>query len=368
MHEAGGKPSAFKLDKLLVQEKQTQYPWMSEVSKWVRQKALQDVEVAFRHFFRRVKSGQKPYGYPKFKKRGKCRDSFYINANHLRVEGRRIRVPYLGWVRMRQPLRFEGRVLSATFSREADQWFASIQVELDDAWDYPHRCENQAVVGLDFGLRELIVASDGKRVPCPRSFRRLEKKLKKANRRLVRRVKGSHRREKARLQLQKVHQRIRRVRQDVTHKATTDISKRFRFIGIEDLNVKGMARNHHLAKSVADAAMREVRTQLEYKVPLAGGYVAVADRFFPSSKLCHACGEKNLNLGLGERGWTCTGCGTAHDRDTNASKNLEFVALGYRETLNARGEEPSTLDLWVLGQGSSVKREASSLLADSVQV
>jgi putative transposase len=155
---------------------------------------------------------------------------------------------------------------------------------------------------------------------------------------LSRKVKGSQNRAKARISLAKAHRKVTRIRHDAWHHVTSWLVKSFRFIGIEDLNVQGMIRNHSLAKSLSDAAFYEFRRQLEYKSRLAGGHVAVADLFYPSSKLCSCCGYKLESLDLSEREWTCPRCGSVHDRDENASKNLELVALRYRETINACGE------------------------------
>jgi putative transposase len=172
----------------------------------------------------------------------------------------------------------------------------------------------------------------------PKSLKHHERKLKRCQRTLCRRKKGSRNRDKARSRLSRVYQRITWVREAALHKMTSWVVANFRYIGIEDLNVKGMVKNHCLAKSLSDASFGEIRRQLEYKSKLSGGHIALADRFYPSSKKCHVCGHILEELDLSVREWTCPQCGAHHDRDFNASVNLDDVARRDRETINAGGE------------------------------
>jgi len=179
------------------------------------------------------------------------------------------------------------------------------------------------------------ILSTGERIEAPRSLRRYEAKLRRLNKEQSRRTKGGKNRQKTKTKLAKLHERIANIRRDVTHKLTTDLVSRFRVIGIEDLNVKGMARSR-LAKSVMDAAMAEVSRELTYKAPLAGSTVVVADRWFPSSKRCSTCGAVNSDLTLGDRRWTCASCGTGHDRDQNAAENLKQLATAFVVTAHCQ--------------------------------
>ena len=325
-HAAGEKPSWQKLNGELNSAKSVEFPWMAELPWAVTNKALADLGAAFTNFFRRVKLGQKP-GYPRFKLKRRSMPAFAIEGRALAFDGKRIKLPKLGWVRAREALRFPGKVLSARFTKRAGHWHVSIQVDVDESrWSYPHRCENQAAVGVDLGLVDLAVLSTGERVEAPRALRAHEKRLRMLQKRLSRRTQGGKNWHKTKAQIQKLYERITNIRRDVTHKFTASLVRRFRWIGIEDLNVVGMTKNRRLAKSVMDAAMSEVGRQLAYKAVLAGSEVVVADRFYPSSKTCSACGVVYTDLTLGERRWTCDACGTEHDRDQNAAKNLEMLA------------------------------------------
>ena len=331
LYAAGEKPSWRTINTELNACKAEKFPWMLDLPWAIPNKALSDLGGAFQHFFRRVKAKDRKPGHPRFKKKGRCHEGFAIESRALVFAGKTLRIPKIGSVRLREALRFPGKVLSARFTKRAEHWYVSAQVEIDGSWIYPHRCETQAVVGIDLGVRDLAILSTGERIEAPRSLRRYEAKLRRLNKELMRRTKGGKNRQKTKTKLAKLHERIADVRRDVTHKLTTDLVSRFRVIGIEDLNVSGMARSR-LAKSVMDAAMAEVSRELTYKAPLAGSTVVVADRWFPSSKRCSTCGAVNSDLALGDRRWTCASCGTGHDRDQNAAENLRQLAAAHAVT------------------------------------
>ena len=326
-YEAGGKPSWVSLSSELNACKTTEFPWMIKLPWAVPSTALSNLGNAFSNFFRRVKSGQKP-GYPRFKSKKRNKAAFAIEGRALRFDGRRVKIPKLGWVRARQEIRFPGKILSAHFTKHAGHWYVSIQVQVSDSWSYPHRCETQEAVGVDLGLRDLAVLSTGERVEAPRILRAHETRLRRLNKEMSRRVIGGRNWQKTKTKLSRLHERISNIRKDVTHKLTARLVRDFRRIGIEDLNVKGMMANHHLAKSIADAALSEIRRQLMYKAPLAGSEIIVADLWFPSSKLCSDCGTRREGpLPLSIREWVCEACGVVHDRDINAAINLRTAAL-----------------------------------------
>lgn len=355
-HAAGEKPSWQKINGELNSVKSVEFPWMTELPWAITNKALSDLGAAFTNFFHRVKFGQKP-GYPRFKSRKRSTPSFAIEGRALHFDGKKIKIPKLGWVRTREALRFPGKVLSARFTKRAGYWYVSLQVEVDESrWSYPHRCETQAVVGVDLGIVDLAVLSTGERIEAPRALRAHETKLRRLNKELSRRTRGGKNWHKTKAQIQRLHERIANIRRDVTHKLTTSLVKRFRWIGIEDLNVVGMTKNRRLAKSVMDAAMSEVSRQLAYKAPLVGSAVVVADRWYPSSKTCSGCGVVYADLSLGERRWTCDACGAEHDRDKNAAENLRAMAAAQAVTACCHGSAGADLRIDVkppLGQESS---------------
>jgi putative transposase len=335
LHASGEKKlSGFILVKRFNAIKHEQFPWITELSKWVPQKAIQDLGDAFSNFF------QKKSRYPKFKKKGKSKDSFYLGDHAVHVTGKYLKLPKLAQpIKMAQEVRFPGTIKSVTISRDsAGDWYASFLVELSEDYIYPHRCETQAEVGIDVGLKTLVVCSDGTKFENPHSLRSRERKVKRLQCSVSRKQKGSKNRTKARLRLAKAHRKVARIRSNHWHRITSWLVRTFRFIGIETLNVQGMLKNHKLARALSDAAFSEFSRQLDYKSQLAGSTVVRADRFFASSKTCFDCGEKLEALDLSTREWVCPHCGVLHDRDMNAASNLEIVARMYRETQNACGE------------------------------
>lgn len=368
-YKEGGKPSEAALRRQLNAVKREQFPWMLEVTKVAPQQAIKNLGSAFKRFF--VGQGK----YPQFKKKG-IHDSFRADngPGTFELKDRRIKLPVIGWVRLREPLRFAGRPVSATVSRVADRWFVSVQVETEPK-SVP---ENQGkalagtpfplppaqaelarrAVGVDLGVKALATTSDGGVFEGPKALRYYLAKLKRLSRSLSRKVKGSANRRKAKARLARLHARISNIRKDALHKLTTDLARRFQVIGIEDLNVRGMLANEKLARSIADMGFYEFRRQLEYKVKLHGGIVVAAPRFYPSSKTCSACGHVVPTLPLSVREWTCPACGVVHDRDHNAAVNLERLAVS--STVTACGEESSGGWLAPVVKLASVKQESST--------
>jgi putative transposase len=354
-YEAGGKPSEASLRRKLNSMKGSEFPWMLEVTKNAPQQAVKNLGAAFQRFFKG--QGQ----YPKFKKKG-VHDSFRADngtykkqPNAVAVSGKRVKLPVIGWIRMREELRFKGRIMSAVVSRTADRWFVSLAVEVDH--QLPAR-ENQAVGGVDLGIKALATISDGHVFPGPRALATNLVKLKRLSRAQSRKRKGSANRRKAKVKIARLHARIANIRQDALHKLTTDLVQRFTVIGIEDLNVRGMMANGHLARSIADVGMHEFRRQLEYKAAMQGARIVVADRWFPSSKTCSCCGHVVKDLPLSARDWICPACGSLHDRDHNAAKNLKKLAAS--SAVSACGEEGSGHGPTSLVKPASLKQEVSS--------
>ena len=351
------KPSQAALRRQLNALKRERFPWMLEVTKNAPQMAIIQLGEAFKNFW----AGRAKF--PKFRKKG-VDDRFTLTNDQFRVEGPRIRIPNLGWVRMRESLRFTGKILSATISRVADRWFVSITVDTHDGSHLP-KAENQGAVGVDLGVSALATLSTGEPpIPGPKAHKALLDRLRRLSRSLSRKTKGSANRHKAKAKLARLHARIAAIRSDALHKLTTDLTRRFHTIGIEDLNVRGMMANRHLARSIADMGFFEFRRQLEYKAAMRGGVVQVADRFYASSKTCSACGHKLDALPLSVREWTCPACGVIHDRDLNAAINLKNMAVS--STVAACGpamrpamEEGSGLRRKTKTKPASVKQEVS---------
>ena len=351
------KPSQFSLRKQLNAIKREQFPWMLEVTKNAPQMAIIQLGVAFKNFF----AGHAKY--PQFKKKGKSHDSFTLTNDQFSVDTSRIRIPHLGSVRMRETLRFSGKILSATVSRTADQWFASITVDTDSSHVPP--AENQGVVGVDLGVSALATLSTGEVVTGAKPYKALLSRLQRLSRSLSRKVNGSTNRAKAKRKLAKLHARIANIRKNALHQLTTDLTRRFHTLGIEDLNVFGMVKNCHLSRAISDMGFFEFRRQLEYKADRRGGVVVVAGRFFASSKTCSACGEKLEKLPLSVRQWDCPTCGVSHDRDVNAAINLANYAVSY--TVSACGGDGSGLGRKPKAKPAPVKQEFDCKF-DDVQV
>jgi putative transposase len=344
------KPNQMALRRKLNGVKRSEFPWMLEVTKCAPQLAIVQLGVAFKNFFAgRAKN-------PVFRKKG-VHDRFSISNDQFEVEEFRIRIPNLGWVRMRESLRFEGKIMSATVSRVADRWYVSIAVDTLDARPPLPKAENQGAAGVDLGVKALATLSTGEVIPGPKAHTALLQRLRRVSRGLSRKVKGSKNRTKAKRKLARLHARIACIRQDATHQLTTDLTRRFHTLGIEDLNVRGMLRNRHLSRSIADMSFFEFRRQLEYKAEMRGGEVVVADRFFASSKTCSCCGEKRAELPLSVRDWTCPGYGTKHDRDVNAAINLKNYAVS--STVSACGGEGAGLCRKTKTKPAPAKQEAN---------
>ncbi|WP_300049563.1 RNA-guided endonuclease TnpB family protein [Malikia sp.] len=296
-----------------------------------------------------------------------------MSNDQFSLDGSRTRIPNLGWVRMRESLRFAGKILSATVSRVADRWLVSITVDTQDDSHLPQaenepqdenqvkgesrRSQNQGAVGVDLGISALATLSTGEVIPGPKPHKALLGHLQRLSRGLSRKQKGSANRKKAKARLAKLHARITNIRSDALHQLTTDLTRRFHTIGIEDLNVRGMIKNRRLARSVADMGFFEFRRQLTYKSAMRGGQVIVADRWYPSSKTCSGCGHKLDELPLSVRDWTCPACGAVHDRDVNAAINLRNLAVS--STVTACREEGAGLGRKTKAKPASAKQEVS---------
>ena len=336
-YASGEKPSQADLRKRLNALKREYFPWMREVTKNAPQQAIKNLGRAYTNFFedlakyRRGEISWKRVRAPRFKKKGR-HDAFRADngpekrhPHAVTTAGKRVKLPLIGWVAMREEVRFAGRILSVTISRQADHWYASFSIEVEYV---PDVRGDESVVGVDLGVTALATLSDETpKVPAPKPLGRYLRKVRRLSQALTRKRHGSRNRAKAKTKLARMHARIAHIRSDALHKFTTYLT-RYRTIVIEDLNVVGMLANRRLSRTIADVGFFEFRRQLQYKAAMAGSTVTLAARWFPSSKLCSTCGAKNEMLTLSERTWTCPSCGTCHDRDRNAAMNLARYAEG----------------------------------------
>lgn len=319
--------SAFEQHAILVQKKRTDFPWMYEVSKCAPQEALRDLDQAFKKFRRGRKKGTK-IGFPKFKKKGE-HDSFRLYGS-IRVFEKKVQLPRLGRIRVKEAPQIHGRILSATVSRKANRWFVSLNVEQV----IPKSVSNtDRKIGVDLGIRNLATLSDGKVFHNPRALQRKLQKLRRLSRQVSRKQKESRNRQKAILKLARIHWRISNIRKDSLHKLTTFLAKNHSQIVIEDLHVKNLFKNRQLSRAVGDVGFFEFRRQLDYKSKWYGSEVLYAPRFYPSTKMCSSCGQVKDVVSLSEREFVCEACGLQLDRDLNAAKNI--VAAGWAEKQNA---------------------------------
>ncbi|MFD3844097.1 RNA-guided endonuclease InsQ/TnpB family protein [Streptomyces sp. NPDC058642] len=325
-------PTAGHLSKqLITQAKQTaERCWLGEVSSVVLQQSLRDAEAAYRNFFASLKGERKgaKSGAPRFKSRKDSRQSirFTANARWSITSSGKLNLPKIGAVKVKWSRTLPARPSSVTVIKDAaGRYFASFVIDTDLRADAARMPDTDWTVGIDLGLAQFAVLSDGTKIDSPRFLRRAEKKLKKAQRELSRKQKGSTNREKARLKVARAHAQVADVRREFHHQLSTKLIRDNQAIGVEDLAIKGLARTR-LAKSVHDAGWSAFVHMLEYKAARYGRTLVKVGRFEPTSQLCSQCGAKDGPKPLHIRQWTCAACGAVHDRDHNAAKNVKTAA------------------------------------------
>jgi len=303
--------------------KREQWPWLYEVPYTVQESAFANLDTAYQNFFRRVKQSLQEPGYPKFKSRKQGIGSFTLRGS-IHVEQGQIKLPRIGWVKLKEreylPSEQQVKLLSVTISERAGRWYASVQVEEDG----PEPEMGKDTIGVDLGISHLAVCSDGMVFENPKALVNAQRKLTRLQREFSRRSQGGQNWHKTKAKIARCHAKIANVRQHALHQVSHYVTAKAKpeTVVIEDLNVKGMLQNHHLAKAVSDASFGELRRQIEYKAKWYGINVVVAGRFWPSSKTCSRCGCVKDNLTLADRTYTCDDCGLVIDRDLNAALNL----------------------------------------------
>ncbi|MEU4085013.1 RNA-guided endonuclease InsQ/TnpB family protein [Streptomyces aureus] len=337
-------PKTGDLSKLLITDakQRSDRAWLGEVSAVVLQQSLRDLDAAYRNFFDGLKGKRARMGAPRFKSKRDNRQAvrFTANARWSITPSGKLHLPKIGEIKVRWSRSLPSTPTSVTVVKDASgRYFASFVVQTDASEALP---EVMGEVGIDLGLTYFAVLSDGRKISAPKFFRRAEKRLRRAQQNLVRKVKGSSNRRKAVVKVARAHAKVTDARRDFHHKLSTTLIRENQAVHVEDLAVKGLARTR-LAKSVHDAGWSAFVAMLEYKSARYGRVFTQVDRFFPSSQLCSACGLKDGPKPLAVREWTCSGCGTVHDRDVNAARNLRTegskVAAGQAETQNARGAQ-----------------------------
>ena len=320
-------------------------PWWRENSKEAANSGLRWLADGLSNWAKSRKGKRKGHrvGFPKFKSKDRETPRFAYAISGLRtgalIEGdpKALWLPRIGRVHCFENVaaRVDGaKVLSIAISRRAGRWYAALTVERDD--QAVKKIPKGGAVGVDLGIKALATLSDGTVIPNPHTLVTDEQRLKRAQKALSRKAKGSKRRAKARERVARIHNRIANRRSDTLHKLTTMLAQTYSDICIEDLNVAGMVKNHHLAKAVSDASFFELRRMLEYKTAKTGARLHFVDRWYPSSKTCSNCGSVKAKLSLTERVYRCEHCGLTIDRDLNAAINIQ-VAGSAPETVNAHG-------------------------------
>lgn len=308
----------------LLTELKKEKEWLKEVDKFALQNSLKDLNTAYQNFFREHKKGNTNQGFPKFKSKKNnyksYRTNFTNNNIEIDFEKGQIKLPKLKWIKCKTHRKFTGKILSVTISQvPSGKYYVSLNVE----------CEHEELpkannsIGLDLGISDLLITSNGQTFENNKLTYKYEKKLAKLQRQLSKKQKGSKNFNKQRIKIAKLHEKITNIRVDNLHKISSQIVKENQFIFSEDLNIKGMIKNPKLAKSIQDVSWYELIRQLQYKSKWNNRVYHKVDRFYASSQICNNCNyknEKTKNLSI--RKWTCPECGTYHNRDINASINI----------------------------------------------
>ena len=316
----------------------SQYPWLREADSHALTNSIFHMDMAYQNFF---KHGA---GYPKFKSKHNNYQFYQTNFNGYKniypdFSSNRIKLPKLGWIKARLHRTFSGKIKSAVVSRvPSGKYFVSILIEQPDYEPLP---QNDSQLGIDLGIKEFLITSNGETIANPRFLQKSEQRLRKLHKDLSRCKKGSKNREKARIRLAKQYEKITNQRNDFLHKLSHKLINENQVIYMETLKVKDMMKNNKLAKSIADVSWYEFSRQLQYKAEWYGRELIKIDTWFPSSQICSNCGFQDGKKPLSIRQWICPQCGAQHDRDINAAKNILIEGMKTAENAGLAHENLS---------------------------
>lgn len=304
-------------------KKLDEYSWLKEVNSQSLQTSLRNLELAYQSFFKKKSK------FPRFKRK-------FDTNTFICPQDNKIKNNYIFISKFREGIKFikhreiKGKICSITISKTpTGKYYASILCELPKEQSLPKTGKS---VGIDLGLKDFIITSDGQKIANARFLKKYQKKLAKAQKHFSRKQKSSNRRERQRIKVAKIYEKITNSRNDLQHQVSSRLVKKYDLIAVEDLNVKGMVQNHCLAKAISDVSWSSFVTKLKYKAEWYGRDLVVIDRFYPSSKTCSNCLHIKEEMSLNERSWICPKCNTEHDRDVNASKNILSRGLTLKST------------------------------------
>lgn len=319
LFEIGIKISSFELINRLPFLKK-EFPWLKDADSQVLQQTIRNLDSAFKNLF------EKRAKKPKFKKKYSPRQSIQY-PQRVVVEDGKIYLPKIGWVKAVVHRPIEGKIKTVTVSRvSTGKYHASVLC--DDGLSAPAPEEHFSdILGIDLGLKEFSITSNGEKTPNPRFTKRAAKNMRKKQKSLSRKQKSSKKRARAKLLVAKAHEKTKNARDDFQHKLSKNIADKNQAVGVETLKVKNMLKNRKLSKSISDAGWSGFVIKLEYKLERVGGRLIKIDTFFPSSKLCSVCSHKMDAMPLSVRNWECPECGSFHDRDINAACNIRNQAI-----------------------------------------
>lgn len=327
--------SIFDISKdISILRKKEQTKWLSNIYARSLHMSLLNLDKAYKRFFKTKK------GFPKFKSKHSSRQSCSFSQNvKIDFKNSFIILPKIKSIKTKITREFVGEVKSATLSKTpSNKYFISILVETNETEITSKAIIDKTTLGIDLGIKDFAIFSNRKKISNPKTLQKYDGRLKKEQRRLSRKKKGSNNWNKQRIEVAKIHEKITNTRKDFLHKLSYRLTHENQVdtLVLENLNVSGMLKNHNLAKSINDCSWSEFRRQLEYKSRWYGKNIIIIDRFEPTSKTCSNCGCKNDELQLKDRFWFCENCNTEHDRDINAAINIKTLGLNMKYSRELR--------------------------------